>query len=201
MKKTVGSLMGLILGLVLLTSASVAAQLMPTNPPANVTLAWDASTDATVGSYKVYYGVGSRVYTNLVVVSGRGTTTLTITNLTRGTLFYFAATCVATNGLESPFSNEVSYRPDTVPNPPVLRLTMSTSSAANRVRLVYGLGPEVTPVITGQGEPYGRFEVQRAVLLKDWVEIQTVYADGQGKFEVRDPAPPSLYAFYRANQT
>ena len=76
---------------------------------ASVTLAWDASPDASVVGYKVYFGVGSGAYTNSVTVTNG--LTCTITNLTVGVTYFFAATAYEINGIESDFSNEVSYRP------------------------------------------------------------------------------------------
>lgn len=99
---------------------------------AQVTLAWDRSTDPTVNAYSVYWGVATRTYTNHVDVPGNGTTSVTISNIVLGSTYYFAATCTATNGLESDFSVEVSYFVPSKPNAPqnfrmtnvVLRLTI-----------------------------------------------------------------------------
>jgi len=49
-----------LLGLVTLPSPGLS------NPGAAVALVWDPSTDATVTGYNVYYGAGSRSYTNVV---------------------------------------------------------------------------------------------------------------------------------------
>ncbi|MFO1477825.1 MAG: Ig-like domain-containing protein [Verrucomicrobiota bacterium] len=73
----------------------------------SVTLAWDASSDTNVVGYRVYYGVASRTYTNMVDVGN--TTTATITNLADGTTYYFAATAYNGVGLESDYSNESAY--------------------------------------------------------------------------------------------
>lgn len=81
-------------------------------PTASVVLAWDASPDASVSGYRLYYGVASRTYTNTVDVGN--VLTGVISNLVPGVTYYFAATAYATNGLESDFSNEVGY---TVPLP------------------------------------------------------------------------------------
>ena len=94
----------------------------PTNPPPSVTLAWDqspSSTNYVVGSYNLYYGAASGVYTNRVSVLGVTNTTNMVTNLVRGVTYYFAATAVTTNGLESDYSNEVSTKIATVPASPV----------------------------------------------------------------------------------
>jgi len=74
----------------------------------SVTLAWDASATTNSGpiGYRIYDGVASRTYTN-VMEAGYGLQ-YTVTNLVDGTTYYFAATAYDTNGLESDFSSEVS---------------------------------------------------------------------------------------------
>jgi hypothetical protein len=72
----------------------------------SITLAWDPSADPSVVGYKVYYGVGTRNYTNSL--SAGSATTLTVSNLVISTTYYFAATAYDTNGIESDYSTEVS---------------------------------------------------------------------------------------------
>jgi hypothetical protein len=73
----------------------------------SVTLAWDASLDATVTGYRVYYGGASGDYTNSAAIGN--STVVTLANLTEGVTYYFAATAYDSTGAESPFSNETSY--------------------------------------------------------------------------------------------
>jgi hypothetical protein len=109
-----------LLAALLAASTSHGALLGPTNAPASVTLAWDPSpANSGVVFYSLYWGVASRAYTNEVNVIGRTNTTATITNLTRGATYYFAATATATNGLESDFSSEVSWSVGNIPAAPV----------------------------------------------------------------------------------
>jgi hypothetical protein len=81
-----------------------------------VTLAWDPSPGTNaISKYNIYYGVASGTYTN--TVSAGTNTTLTVSNLLEGTTYYFAATAVDTNGLESDYSAEAStviIRPPTL---------------------------------------------------------------------------------------
>jgi hypothetical protein len=74
---------------------------------ASVTLAWDLSTDPSVVGYKLYYGGSSRTYTNFVTVGA--TNSATITGLQMGATYYFAATAFDSAGLESEYSDEISY--------------------------------------------------------------------------------------------
>lgn len=106
----------LFIGLVALASTTLGAQTVgrsTSNP--TVTLAWDITTDPTVGSYNVYMGGQSATYTNVVTAAPQTVNSVTYSNLVRGVTYFWAATCVATNGLESTYSTEVSY---TVPNLP-----------------------------------------------------------------------------------
>src|SRR5512138_1032300 len=108
--------------LMIAAAFAVNAQLAPTNPPANVVLAWDPPATSGIAGYNVYWGAASRHYTNLVTTTNL---TATINNLDRGTTYYFAATAFSVTGLESEFSNEVSYTPPARPIAPVLRLSIA----------------------------------------------------------------------------
>jgi len=160
--------------------AAAAQFLQPTNPPASVTLAWNPVAGAA--SYKIYYGVGSGQYTN--VISAGNATNLTIGNLVRGTLYYFAATTVDTNGLESLFSGEVTYRPNSLPQPPILRLAWGSP------------GTE----IDGSGEPFRSYAIDASPDLAAWSKVGDATADGNGLFTFLDQAVLPA-RFYRARAT
>ena len=74
---------------------------------ANVTLAWNASTDPVVAGYNIYHWIAGGASTNKNSVGMA--TSLTLSNLIFGTTYYFAATTYDTAGVESPFSSVVSY--------------------------------------------------------------------------------------------
>jgi hypothetical protein len=78
---------------------------------ASVTLAWDASPAPSGGppiaGYKVYRGGMSRSYTNMVSVGN--VTTATIGGLVQGLTYFFAVTAYDTAGLESDYSEEISF--------------------------------------------------------------------------------------------
>lgn len=73
-----------------------------------VILAWDPSMSSSVSSYNIYVGTASATYTN--VISTGNVTLGTVTGLVWGVTYYYAATAVDTNGLETDFSNEISYK-------------------------------------------------------------------------------------------
>jgi hypothetical protein len=75
---------------------------------AQVTLAWDASTDPTIVGYNVYYGQSSGTYTNQVFAGQHASSV--VSNLAATATYYFAATAVNAAGLESLFSSEVVYQ-------------------------------------------------------------------------------------------
>jgi hypothetical protein len=76
---------------------------------AQITLTWNANTEPDLAGYRIYQGTSSGVYPNVKDVGNM--TTATVPNLTAGQTYYFAVTAYGTEGLESGYSNEVSYRP------------------------------------------------------------------------------------------
>jgi hypothetical protein len=86
---------------------------------ADITLEWDPNPEPDIAGYKIYYGFGSRDYSEVVDVGNW--TTCTIGDLESGVTYYFAVTAYNTSGYESGYSNEVSYTPapDGQNEPPV----------------------------------------------------------------------------------
>jgi hypothetical protein len=74
----------------------------------SVTLAWAPSTNTDVAGYHVYYGGVTRTYTNMVAVGD--VTNATVSGLIAGAEYFFAATTVDSAGVESVFSEEISYQ-------------------------------------------------------------------------------------------
>ncbi len=80
----------------------------------NVSLAWDASPDADIAGYRLYYGNASGDYSDVIDVEN--TTVASVSNLKAGSTYFFAVTAYNTAGLESLLSNEVSLQtPPAVP--------------------------------------------------------------------------------------
>jgi hypothetical protein len=63
-----------------------------------------------VTGYRVYYGTVSGSYLQALGkgLSAGNATTLVVTGLPRGYMYYFAVTAVGANGAESAFSNEAT---------------------------------------------------------------------------------------------
>jgi hypothetical protein len=121
----------------------------------SVTLAWDASSDPSVTGYNLYYGGGSRNYTN--TVNTGGATSAGISNLVVGATYYFAATCYNAAGLESDYSAEVAY---TVPAgntnvpptlDPILDLVINENAGVQTVNL--------TGITPGSGSGVGNLTI------------------------------------------
>ena len=92
----------------------------------SVKLAWNPSAGPQLAGYRIYDGVSSHTYTNIVQVGN--VTNATISGLTVGVTYFFSVTAYDTSGLESPFSNEISYKV-TNSTLPTISLTVPTSGA------------------------------------------------------------------------
>jgi tartrate dehydratase beta subunit/fumarate hydratase class I family protein len=90
---------------------------------AQVTLQWDPNTEPNLAGYRVYYGEVSRNYSKFIDVGNQ--TTCILSDLEEGKTYYISATAYDTSGVESPFSNEVTYQ---VPGTPQCTYSISPSS-------------------------------------------------------------------------
>jgi fibronectin type 3 domain-containing protein len=95
---------------------------------AQATLAWDPNTESDLAGYKVHYGTASGSYT--VHTDVHNVTTYTVTGLTAGQTYYFAATAYDTSGNESGYSNPVSYAVPGVNGAPTTPVTPTGLSSA-----------------------------------------------------------------------
>jgi hypothetical protein len=99
---------------------------------AQATLAWDPNTESDLAGYKIHYGTVSGNYTAHLDV--HNVTTYTVTGLTDGQTYYFAASAYNASGKESGYSNQVVYSPASPLNrPPVI--TAGPQAAPNTVTL------------------------------------------------------------------
>ena len=96
---------------------------LPSAFAATVNLAWNPSTGSNVAGYKMYYGTASRNYSYNVNVGK--STSCSLSGLTAGKKYYFAATAYNTSNAESSYSSEISY---TVPTSSTSSSTTSSSS-------------------------------------------------------------------------
>jgi hypothetical protein len=81
----------------------------------SVSLAWNANADPSVVGYNVHYGTSSNSLTTTQNVKGSATTTATVSGLTTGKTYYFAVTAYNAAGINSRYSNQVSYTATSTP--------------------------------------------------------------------------------------
>ncbi|MBI5579619.1 MAG: fibronectin type III domain-containing protein, partial [Deltaproteobacteria bacterium] len=74
---------------------------------AQVTLAWNPNTESDLAGYRIHYGTASGSYT--VHTDVHNVNSHTVTGLTAGQSYYFAATAYDAAGNESGYSNPVSF--------------------------------------------------------------------------------------------
>ncbi len=110
---------------------------------ANVTLAWNRSSAPSVVGYRVYFGGASQNYTNSV--DAGNVTNATISGLSAGVTYYFAATDYSSNGLQSAYSSEISY----TPAQSVQGLALASTSGIISPPLIASNGVVYQPIETG----------------------------------------------------
>jgi hypothetical protein len=93
-----------------------------------VQLAWDLPTTATnLAGYKLYYGQARGSYSTSITVGKQ--TSYTVSGLTDGQTYYFAATAYDSSGRESGYSNEVQYTvPSATPGQTLLSANFNSST-------------------------------------------------------------------------
>jgi hypothetical protein len=74
---------------------------------AQVSLAWDPNTESDLAGYRIHTGTTSGSYATHIDV--HKVTSYTVTGLTEGKTYYFAATAYDSSGNESGYSNPLSY--------------------------------------------------------------------------------------------
>ena len=121
----------------------------------NVTLGWYPSAANGVVGYNVYSGGASQSYTNMVSLGN--VTNLLVNGLAPGSTYFFSVTAVDSAGLESPYSNEISYSvptntivgtaPIVTNTPPVISSLSNQTINANSTTgpLAFMIGDAQTP--------------------------------------------------------
>jgi len=138
----------------------------------SVTLGWNASPDPSVVGYQVYDGRSSQIYTNIINVGSK--TSVTVSNLAVGGTYYFAVTAYDVLGLESLFSNELSY---TVPS--------GTVAPRLQVQLLPGRLLRLSAAgLVGQ-----TYQVQSSQNLTNWSLLGSVTVTNGGGILFTDPSP------------
>lgn len=82
-----------------------------------VTLGWTPSTDTTITSQTLSYGVQSTVYTNNIPLAPT-ITQFQVTNLVPSTTYFFGVKATAATGLSSVYSTELMYTTTNAPPQP-----------------------------------------------------------------------------------
>jgi len=144
----------------------------------SLTLAWDPSPSSTVSGYALYYGASA---TNLDYYVDVGTNTSYLaTGLQQGQTNYFAVVAYNAQGVESPFSNLITY---------VVPGLLSVASKA---------GPRSPAVISFPVTPGHTYKVQASVNLKTWAPIFQFSATNSQMVQFQDAESANLkMRFYR----
>jgi hypothetical protein len=149
-----------------------------------VTLGWDPSSDGNVAGYRIYEGVSSQNYTSSMDVGN--VTSVTFSGLTIGMTYFFAVTAYTADGVESPFSGEISYTPG-LPVQPQLQLTVNSAKQV---------------LLTGNGPAGYQYAVEATQDFVHWTVIGSVTMDATGSFQFVDPSPANGSGrAYRLRQT
>jgi hypothetical protein len=160
-------------------------QILGSTAPAgqSVTLIWSANTDPTIAGYNVYYGETSNTYPNMINVGN--VTNITISGLTEGTTYYFAATTYDSLGNQSDYSNVASY-------------TAPTSLSTVQIRNA----PAGQFILTVTSPNGGTYEIQATQDFTTWTVISTVTLGAGDSLDFTDTNAASFSnRFYRTLKT
>jgi hypothetical protein len=163
----------------LLTTLALALGAWLSRAEQSVSLAWDANTETNIVGYRLYYGPTSQSLTNTADAGPQ--LTVTVTGLREGTTYYFAVTARNLDGLESDFSDQVSY---TVPS--LSLLLNSPANLQDPMRLRFDAGP---------GHAY---EILATEDFETWTTLYYTTPSANGWVEYADVESPTLpKRFYR----
>ncbi len=145
---------------------------LPIRAEQSARLAWDAAGDPQVAGYRIYYGGKSQIYTNSIDVGL--VTEATITGLSAGETYYFAATTYYDSGDESDYSNETAFSvPATASPPPGPSLAATSTIVTNPATLAATSQSGGNFHFTVAGATGLIYILQASSDLVNWVPVQT----------------------------
>jgi hypothetical protein len=145
-----------------------------------VKLGWNASTSKDVTGYRIHYGTASRTYTASIVLGN--VTSGKVPGLVEGVTYYFAVIAITAAGLESGFSEEVSFKPG-----------LHTSHI--------GIAANGESVLLLSGLIGIQYDIEASVDLNSWTLIAIVTIPQGGSLKFSDPdAGSHPRRFYRTRQ-
>lgn len=101
-------LRGSVIAMLMVWAPMARASLISGNPETGgVSLIWEANTESDVLGYRVHFGLTSRTYATTLDVGNQKQTR--IDDLPSGATYYCAVTAYNAEGLESPYSEELSF--------------------------------------------------------------------------------------------
>ena len=177
---TLSKALGIALFIALFHLALPAMGALPANPYVAV-FGWNPSPDPAVNGYRIYTGTTSGNYSASNLLGN--VTGTTVAGLAAGVTYYFVITAFDTNGVESAYSEEISF----VPGQPAVQL--SPASNHQSVLTVAGL--------IGQA-----YEIQATQDFKTWQVIGNVTTGPTGTTSFTDlNAFLFSYRYYRTRAT
>ena len=173
----------------------------------SVTLAWSPSTNRTVAGYNIGYGGKSGVYTNLLKAGN--VTNATISGLTGGATYYFAAAAYNAAGVQGGYSSQVSIALPKSTSPRSGNGTAASPStppiisvAATPFTLQISNAPAGQFMLTVTGPAGGAVDILATQDFQVWTVIGTVTLGDDGSVKFTDPnAADFPQRFYCALET
>lgn len=154
--------------------------------PTRVTLAWNPSDGVLIAGYRLYAGLAPGVYSTMMDVGNA--TTATVAPLASGVTYFFAVTAYDIAGLESAFSDPVSF---TAPVTGSDRATLSLSFAPGR-----------DATLTGTAPVGFTYDVLTSTDLSHWTTLASTLTDPTGSFQLTAPiSAGEATRYYRLRQT
>jgi len=173
-------LTGVLAGIVcfaMLHNAAQASEPLPTTY--SLTLEWNPSESPQITGNHVYYGTNIGDYTQSIFVGN--VAVAIVPGLSFGVTYYFAITATDADGVESEFSNEISYRQE--------------FPAAQMLSRGLVNGQFMLTVTGTAGHAYDLEATQDFIT---WTVIGTGTVDTNGSLDFTDPAAASFQQrFYR----